>query len=61
VPGVEVVRRRGDATSYLFVINHTDESATIPTQGVDLLTGRAVTGKLDLAPGDVAVVREEDG
>jgi beta-galactosidase len=61
VPGVEVVRRRGDATSYLFVLNHTAGTATISTNGVDLLTGNAVTGKLELAAGDVAVIREERG
>ena len=61
VPGVEVVRRRGDAASYLFVLNHTDASATVPAHGVDLLTGQAVTGKLELAAGDVAVIREEGG
>jgi beta-galactosidase len=61
VPGVEVVRRRGDTTSYLFVLNHTAGAATIATNGVDLLTGNAVTGKLELAAGDVAVIREEGG
>jgi beta-galactosidase len=61
VPGVEVVRRRGDAASYLFVLNHTSGPATIPANGVDLLTDQVVTGKLELAAGDVAVIREEGG
>jgi beta-galactosidase GanA len=61
VLGVEVVRRRGDATSCLFVLNHTARPATIAANGVDLSTGNAVTGKLELAAGDVAVIREERG
>jgi hypothetical protein len=32
-----------------------------PTPGVDRLTGNAVTGKLELAAGDVAVIGEEGG
>jgi beta-galactosidase len=59
VAGVEVVRRRSDAATYLFVLNHTQEPATIPAHGVDLLTGEAVSGKLDIAAGDVAVIREQ--
>jgi beta-galactosidase len=58
VPGVEVVRRRGDTATYLFLLNHTDSDAAIAATGVDLLTGQAVTGKIDLAAGDVAVIRE---
>jgi len=61
VPGVEVVRRRGDATSYLFVLNHTIGPATIPANGVDLLTGNVVIGKLEIGAGVVAVIREEGG
>jgi len=61
VPGVEVVRRRGDATSYLFVLNHTAGPATIPANGVDLLTGNVVIGKLEIGAGVVAVIREEGG
>jgi beta-galactosidase len=58
VPGVEVVRRRGDRSTYFFVINHTDGPVTVPATGTELLTHQAVHGKLDLAGGDVAVVRE---
>jgi beta-galactosidase len=61
VPGVEVVRRRSHAASYLFVLNHTGADATVAANGVDLLTGSVVTGKLELAAGDVAVIREEGG
>jgi beta-galactosidase len=61
VPGVEVVRRRGDVASYLFVLNHTGDPAQVPANGFNLLTDEAVDGKLDLAAGDVAVIREEGG
>jgi beta-galactosidase len=57
-PGVEVVRRAAAAGSYLFVINHTDADASVAADGVELLTGAQVTGKLTVAAGDVAVVRE---
>ncbi len=56
--GVEVVRRVGPAASYLFVINHASESATVNTRGVELATGTAVEGSLTVPAGAVAVVRE---
>jgi hypothetical protein len=43
------------------VLNHTDAPATFPANGVDLLTDQVVAGKLELAAGDVAVIREEGG
>jgi beta-galactosidase len=58
-PGVEVVRRSGDSGSYLFVINHTDAVVEIPALGTDLVTGEASVGSAKVAPGGVAVVREE--
>jgi beta-galactosidase len=57
-PGVEVVRRRGPAGSWLFVINHTAEEQTVAAAGVELLAGRTVEGRLTVAAGGVAVVRE---
>jgi beta-galactosidase len=42
----------------LFAFNHGDAMVTLPAAGVDLLSGREVTGTLALAAGDVAVVRE---
>jgi len=58
-PGVEVVRRRGDGTSYLFVLNHTGSPAEVPVTGTDLVSGRACAGTVRVAAGGVAVVREE--
>ncbi len=54
---VEVVRRRNDGTTWTFYINHSDTPAQLPATGQELLTGTKVEGKLDLAPGAVAVVR----
>ncbi len=58
--GIEVVRRvADDGRSWVFAINHLDEPAVVELTGVDLVTGSAVDGRLDLAGGAVAVVREE--
>ncbi|MFC4064662.1 beta-galactosidase [Actinoplanes subglobosus] len=56
----EIVRRRGDGRSYLFVINHGTEPVDHPTRGCDLVTGERVDGVLTVQGGGVAVVREED-
>jgi beta-galactosidase len=58
-PGVEVVRRTGDAASYLFVLNHTPTAAEVPAQGFDLVAGAACAGSVKVPAGGVAVVREE--
>ncbi|MEU1607582.1 beta-galactosidase [Micromonospora matsumotoense] len=57
--GVEVVRRRADDRSWLFVVNHTDAEATLDATGTDLLTGQPCGGTLRVPAGEVAVVREE--
>ncbi|MEV4279486.1 beta-galactosidase [Actinoplanes xinjiangensis] len=57
--GTEVVRRRGDGRSYLFVINHGTEAVERPAHGTDLVTGKTVDGVLTVQGGGVAVVREE--
>jgi beta-galactosidase len=58
-PGVEVARRRhADGRSWLFVVNHTDEPATVPARGDELVEGRPVEGEVAVGPGAVAVVRE---
>ncbi|MEH1126010.1 beta-galactosidase [Micromonospora sp. CPCC 206061] len=54
VPGVEVVRRGG---GWVFALNHTDQAHEIPAEGVDVLTGVAVTGVLTLPAGAYAVLR----
>ena len=57
--GVEAVRRRGaGGQSWLFLLNHTTEPATVPASGVDLLTDVEAAGSVQLPPGGVAVIRE---
>jgi beta-galactosidase len=60
--GVEVVRRRRDDDSYLFVLNHTNASAPVTVHGTDLVTGSVsgadTGGRLTVPPGGVAVVHE---
>ncbi|WFE97140.1 beta-galactosidase [Micromonospora sp. WMMD987] len=58
-PGVEVVRRRADDRSWLFVVNHTEGEVTLDVTGTDLLTGQPCGGALRVPAGEVAVVREE--
>ncbi|MGN9809888.1 beta-galactosidase [Micromonospora sp. BQ11] len=57
--GVEVVRRRAGDRSWLFVVNHTGTAVRVAVTGTDLLTGAACAGELTVAPGEVAVVRED--
>ncbi|HET7388989.1 MAG TPA: beta-galactosidase [Nocardioidaceae bacterium] len=59
--GVEVVRRRGDDASYLFLINHSTIDATLPGSGRDLLSGTRHRGTLTVPAGEVVVILEEDG
>ncbi len=59
-PGLEAVRRHGDdGRSWLFVLNHAAHAAQVLVTGLELLSGRQVAGVLDVAPGNVAVVRED--
>ncbi len=58
LPGVEVVRRRRDDASYLFVINHTDADVQVRATGVDLVADQPCAGTVSVAAGGVAVVRE---
>jgi beta-galactosidase len=55
---VEVVRRIGTNGSWLFLLNHGDRVASVVVRGLELLTGTAVDGELQLERGGVAVVRE---
>ena len=57
-PGVEVQRRRSGAGSWLFVLNHTDVTASVPAFGTDIVTGAVVDGQVKVPAGGVAVVRE---
>ncbi len=56
-PGVEVVRRG----PYTFVLNRSDADVTVPASGRDVLTGTDHHGKVTVAPGSAAVVREGTG
>ncbi|NAZ81615.1 beta-galactosidase [Kineococcus sp. R8] len=56
--GVEVVRRRGARTDYLFVLNHAATPVLVTGPGEDLLSGRASGAGLTVAGGDVAVLRQ---
>jgi beta-galactosidase len=52
------VRRHGeDGTSWLFVMNHTSETADVPVGGVDILSGAEHEAPMQVAAGGVAVVR----
>ncbi|MGC5022621.1 beta-galactosidase [Micromonospora sp. DT47] len=57
--GVEVVRRRRDDRSWLFVVNHTDTEVRLDVTGTELLDGARCAGDLVVPAGEVAVVREE--
>ena len=56
--GVEAVRRASSTDSYVFLINHTEEEAWAEATGTDLLTGTEHDGRVVLAGGAVAVLRE---
>ena len=59
-PGVEVVRRKTGEASFLFVLNHGDESVEVRLRkpARDLLTGAEHGGELTLEPLGVAVLQE---
>jgi beta-galactosidase len=56
--GLEAVRRRSEGGSWLFLLNHRDEDATVTATGRELLTGADVDGTITVPAGGVAVVRE---
>jgi beta-galactosidase len=59
-PGVDAVRRKTEVASFLFLLNHSQESVVIrlPNPGRDLLTGTEYDHNLVLAPLEVAVLKE---
>ena len=57
--GVEAVRRSSEDARYLFLLNHTDQEQDVEASGFDLLSGVQASGRLALAPGGVAVLRED--
>lgn len=58
--GVEVVRRASEDASFLFVLNHNEESVSLnlPNPGRDLLTDTEHYGEMTLGPMGVAILRE---
>jgi beta-galactosidase len=59
--GVEAVLRRGEDADYLFLINHGERNAEVQVaaSATELLSGRSAEGgRVTVAPGEVAVVRE---
>lgn len=55
--GVEVITRRGPEADFTIAINHRAESIALPAAGVNLVTGAEVADILEVAGGDVAVIR----
>jgi beta-galactosidase len=56
--GVEVVRRRSETGSWLFLLNDTGAEQVVPASGYDLVSDSQVGPDVVLAAGAVAVVRE---
>ncbi|WP_341359794.1 beta-galactosidase [Georgenia sp. M64] len=56
--GVEVVRRHGEGTSFLFVVNHTGADVTVATHGRELIRATDVDGEVRVPAHGVAVVQE---
>jgi beta-galactosidase len=57
--GIEVVRREGDGRSFLFLLNHGAQDATVELDRTyrEVLTGDECSGTLRLDPFGVAVLR----
>ncbi|WP_431075108.1 beta-galactosidase [Microbacterium phyllosphaerae] len=56
-PDVEIVRRTGDAGSFLFVINHGSTDAEVAAAGHDLVTDAPATGPVPA--GAVRIIKED--
>ncbi|MFC5502698.1 beta-galactosidase [Lysinimonas soli] len=54
---VEIVERRSGARSWLFVINHGLSPVEVETDGIELLSGDEIDGRVTVPAGKVAVVR----
>jgi beta-galactosidase len=57
IAGVEVLVRRNNTTSFLFVINHNATSIDYPATGTELTTGQEISGSVTVPAGGVRVVR----
>jgi beta-galactosidase len=56
---LELVRRRADDRSYLFVVNHGSEAVTVRASGTDLITGADAADDVTVPGGSVRIIREE--
>lgn len=57
--GVEAIRRTGADHAYLFLINHTQQTARVPVTGSGLGDAEIADGQAVVPPGGVVVVRED--
>lgn len=57
--GLEIVRRHSANGSYLFAMNHTATPQAVHATGTDIVTGRTITGNLDLPAYGYAVIKED--
>lgn len=58
---VEIVRRRAGSDTFLFAFNRGRTPASVGVSGIDEGTGDIVGPEMFIAPGDVRVVRQDDG
>ena len=62
VPGLEVTRRENEQGSFLFLLNHGQESVRVPAEaGRELLSGQILKDGelLEIRPRDVKIIRRE--
>jgi beta-galactosidase len=57
-PGVDAVRRKTEASSFLFLLNHNQEAVEVGLTGRDLLTGTEHDSNLVLDSLEVAILKE---
>ncbi|MGW3865388.1 beta-galactosidase [Streptomyces sp. NPDC005047] len=57
-PGVEAARRSGEKHTYLFLINHTQDTAHVPVTGAGVGAVQFMGGRAVVPPGGVVVIRE---
>jgi beta-galactosidase len=57
VPGLEVVTRADEASTFVFLLNHTTSDHDVDLEGRELITGETVAGSLRVPAGAVRVVR----
>lgn len=57
--GIEAIRRIGPDASYLFLINHTNDSIKVAAEGVDLLSSTGYASTTEVPAEGVAIIREK--